>query len=215
MAACSCGKDCTASAGDIIERIVRSTGRASTPIDDFGFVNFESVGIVGGEAGHLANSAVDVEHHPADPADQVVVVVADPTLVATCRARRLDAANQVLVDQNAERVIDRLPRDGAELGAHDVAQLVGCGMWVLRNDAHDRESLSGDLDAVLAQEFCCWFEHEEDLITDFGLCQISAPVRFVVFAVSAWRHGVAYCAHVGSRPARPGRVPGPRSDTSR
>ena len=162
--------DCNASAADIIRRIVRSTGRASAPIDDFGFVNFESVGVVRGEAGHLANSAVDVEHHPAHPADQVVVVIADPALVATRRARRLDPADQVLVDEDAERVIDRLPRDGAELGAHDVAQLVGCGMWVLRNGAHDRESLSGDLDAVLAQEFYCWFPHEKHFITDSGLC---------------------------------------------
>ena len=36
-------------------------------------------------------------------------------------------------------------------------------MWVLRNDAHDRESLSGDLDAVLAQEFYYWLQHEKDL----------------------------------------------------
>ena len=47
--------------------------------------------------------------------DDVVVVVADPVLVASCRARRLDPADQVLVDQDAERVIDRLPRDRAEL----------------------------------------------------------------------------------------------------
>ena len=108
-------KDCTALAGDIIERIARSTGRAAAPVDDFGFVDFESVVVVGGEAGHLANSAVDVEHRAAAPADQVVVVVADPVLVASCRASRLDPADQVLVDQDAERVIDRLPRDRAEL----------------------------------------------------------------------------------------------------
>ena len=98
-----------------------TTTRAVAPVNNFGFVDFESVVVVGSQTGHLAGCTVDVEHHPAASADQVMVVVTDAVLIASCRAGGLDPANQVLVDQDAERVIDRLARDRAELGAHFVA----------------------------------------------------------------------------------------------
>lgn len=129
------------------------------PVNNLGFVDFESVVVVGSQTRHFAGRTVDVEHHPAAPADEVMVVVTDAVLVASCRASGLDPANQVLVDEDAERVIDRLAGDGAELGAHFVAQLVGRGVWTFCHDAHDREPLSSDLDAVLAQELHCCLGH--------------------------------------------------------
>ena len=137
-----------------------TTGGAVAPVNNFGFVDFESVVVIGSQTRHLAGCTVDVEHHPAAPADQVMVVVTDAVLIASCRASGLDPANQVLVDQDAERVIDRLAGDGAELGAHFVAQLVGSGMGMFCDDAHEREPLSSDLYAVLAQEFHCCFGHD-------------------------------------------------------
>ena len=63
-------------------RLAHSAGGAAAPVDDLGFVDLEAVVVVGGEAGHLADGAVDVERGAAAAADQVVVVVADPVLVA-------------------------------------------------------------------------------------------------------------------------------------
>jgi hypothetical protein len=139
------------------------------PVDDFGFIDFEAVVVVDGEAGHLADRTVDVEHRAAASADEMVVVVSNTVFVASRRAGRLDPADEVLVDQDAERVVDRLPGNRPELGTHFVAQLVCRGMWVFHNDAHDREPLSGDLHAALAQKFhrCLGHEFIRTRILDF------------------------------------------------
>ena len=102
--------------------------RAAAPVDDLGFVDLEAVIVVGGEAGHLADRAVDVEHGAAASTDQVMVVVTDSILVAGRRSGRLDPADEVLVDQDAERVVHRLAGDRADDGADVVGQLVGRGV---------------------------------------------------------------------------------------
>ena len=51
----------------------------------------------------------------AGAADEVVVVVADPRLVAGHRARRLDAADQPGVGEGAQRVVDGLVGDVGEV----------------------------------------------------------------------------------------------------
>ena len=83
-------------------------GGAGAPVDDFGFVEGESVVVGGVQAGHLAHSAVDVDETFARPADEVVVVVADAVLVAGGGPRGLDAPDDPLVDQDAERVVLRV-----------------------------------------------------------------------------------------------------------
>ena len=88
-----------------------SARRAVPPVDDLGFVDLETVVVVGGEAGHRSDSAVDVEHDAAASADQVVVIVAHSIFVAGSGSGRLDPADEVLVDEDAERVVDRLARD--------------------------------------------------------------------------------------------------------
>lgn len=48
----------------------------------------------GRQTGCLANSTVDIGDNPARPADDVMVVVADPGLVARDGARGLDLSHQ-------------------------------------------------------------------------------------------------------------------------
>ena len=55
--------------------------------DDLGLVDGERVVLRRGETGGVADGAVDVDDVAARPADQVVVVVPDPGLVANHRAR--------------------------------------------------------------------------------------------------------------------------------
>ena len=131
----------------------RSTSRAASPVDDFGFVNFESVIVVRGEAGDLTDGAVDVEHGATGATDEMVVVVADTVLVASCRTSWLDPPDEVLVDEDAERVVDRLARDCPELRSDLVAEFVGGGVWAVGDDSQDCQPLSGHLHSVLAQEF--------------------------------------------------------------
>ena len=75
--------------------------------------------------GRVADRAVDVDHPAAGAADEVVVVVADAVLVAGRRAGRLDAPEEAVVGEDGEGVVDRLARDGADLGPHGRVDVVG------------------------------------------------------------------------------------------
>ena len=58
--------------------------------------------------GVVADGAVDVGDRAARPAHDVVVVVADPRLVARHRAGRLDAPHQTRAGQRPQHVVDGL-----------------------------------------------------------------------------------------------------------
>src|SRR5690242_1519160 len=51
-------------------------GGAQAPVGDLGLVDHEAVVVVRGQAGHLADGAVDVDDGATGPADEMVVVVA-------------------------------------------------------------------------------------------------------------------------------------------
>src|SRR3954453_5119585 len=93
--------------------------RTQTPIDDLGLVDREAVVIGGGQARRAADGAVDVGDHAARAAHDVVMVVADPRLVARHGAGRVDAPHQAGVSKCVEHVIDGLLGHVAELLAHD------------------------------------------------------------------------------------------------
>ena len=78
------------------------------PVDDFSFVDAESMGIAHAEAGRSADRAININDRAASSANQMVVVVADTVLIPGRRARGLDAAHQVLVDQCGKGVVHRL-----------------------------------------------------------------------------------------------------------
>jgi hypothetical protein len=119
------------------------------PKNDFGFVNFEPMVIIGGQAGCGTNGAVDVEHHVARSADQMVVVVTDSIFISRGGPSWLDPTNEVLVDQDAERVVHSLARNRTENDPDIVGQLVGGGVSMGRKCPHDRKALSGNLHAVV------------------------------------------------------------------
>ena len=76
-----------------------------SPVDDFCFVDAESMGIAHGKAGRSADRAVDVNDNAATSADQMVVVVTDTVLIPGRGARRLDTAYHVLLDEGGECVV--------------------------------------------------------------------------------------------------------------
>src|SRR5690606_1480731 len=79
-------------------------GGAQAPVDDLGLVDHETVVVRRGQAGCGPDRAVDVGDRAARPADDVVVVVTDPRLVASHRAGRLDAAHQPRHGKRAQDV---------------------------------------------------------------------------------------------------------------
>ena len=88
---------------------------APAPVDDLRLVDLEAEVLGRRQARRVADRAVDVDHPVADPADEVVVVVPDPVLVARRRARRLDAPEKALLGEDREGVVDRLDRDRTDL----------------------------------------------------------------------------------------------------
>jgi len=82
------------------------------------------------QARGLADCAVDVCDDPAGPADDMVVVIADPRLVAGDRARRLNAPQQTGVCQCSQDVVDGLPGHFGKIGAYRTKDGVGIGVGV-------------------------------------------------------------------------------------
>ncbi len=80
------------------------------------------------------------------------MVVAGASFVASSRSGRLDAPEDLPVDQDAERVVDRLTRDCADARADANDHVVGSGMGMLGDSAQDGQTLSSHLNAMLAEE---------------------------------------------------------------
>src|ERR687892_320793 len=89
--------------------------RAAPPVGDLGLVDLVAPVVDWRETGRGADCAVDVDHTAAGAADQVMVVVTHPILVAGRRPVGLDAPDEALVEHDAESVVHGLTGDGADL----------------------------------------------------------------------------------------------------
>ena len=82
----------------------------------------------------------------------MVMVVADAILEASRRSGGLNAPDEAFGDQEAESVVHRLERDGADLGPDDLGHAVGGDVRLPRDRPQDRQSLGRDLNPVLTKE---------------------------------------------------------------
>ena len=64
----------------------------------------------------------------------------------------MDAPNQVFVDQDPQRVVYGLERDGSDLGPDDFGHTVGRDVRLRCHGPQNRQSLGRDLDAALTKE---------------------------------------------------------------
>jgi len=83
----------------------------------------------------------------------MMVVVGHAILEECGRSGRLDAADEPLLDQDGERVIDGLQGNGADLGPDDARERVRGDVGMPRHGAQDGDPLCRDLDAALPEEF--------------------------------------------------------------
>jgi hypothetical protein len=81
---------------------------AAAPVDDLRLVDLVPRVVGCREARRVTDRAVDVDGAAAHATDQVVVVVARARLVARGRTGGLDAADEPLLGEDPERVVDRL-----------------------------------------------------------------------------------------------------------
>ncbi len=132
--------------------------------------------IFGGlQAGPLPDCTIDVDRGATAAADEMVMVVVNPTLVASRGARRLDPPDEAFVGQGAQCVVDRLTRDGPDLGPHEVFDLVRRCMRPACHHAQNGQTLRCHLNTVLTEYVSRVLEiatyHSVDNRSDFRLSQ--------------------------------------------
>jgi len=106
--------------------------RAATPVRDLGFVNFIALAVGGRQTRRGADGTIDVNQTAADPANQVVMIIADAIFESGRQPRGLNAADEAFGHEYAERIIDRLQRDGADFGPDELGDAVGSDMRLAR-----------------------------------------------------------------------------------
>src|SRR5580692_590958 len=91
---------------------------AQAPVKDLGLVNREAVVIGWGQAGCLADRAVDVSDDTARPAHDMMMVIADTPLEPDRAARRFDAADETRLGQRVQGLVDGLQGNMANPVTH-------------------------------------------------------------------------------------------------
>ena len=84
----------------------------------------------------------------------MVVVVANPILESSRRPGWLDAPDEPFGNQDAERVVHRLERDGTDLGPNGIGHAVSCDVRPTSNRPQHSQPLSRYLNTVLPEEVC-------------------------------------------------------------
>lgn len=131
-------------------RVRRETLRTGPPVDDFRFIDLVPRAGDGSQARRLATGAVHVDQSPASATDKMVVVVPDPILVEGRRPCGLDPPDKALPGQDAKGVVYRLSRDGADLSANGLGEVVRRGVGPSRHCPQHRQALGRDLDTMFA-----------------------------------------------------------------
>jgi hypothetical protein len=81
-----------------------------------------------------------------------MVVVTDPILEPSRRSGGLYASDQALGDQHTEGIVDRLQRDGTDLGPDHFGHGISRDVRLTGYGPQDRQSLGRHLDTALPKE---------------------------------------------------------------
>ena len=82
----------------------------------------------------------------------MMMVVANSILESRRRSGRLNAPDQTPGGEDAEGVVHRLQRDGADFCPHGLGHALGRNVRLTRHHPQDRQSLSRDLDPTFTKE---------------------------------------------------------------
>lgn len=159
----------------------RTSGRrnlaigAEAPIDDFGLVHVETPVVDGRQAWSVAHGTVDIDQTVAAPADEMVVIVTYSVLVPGGRACGLNPTDDVVVGQDGQRIIDRLPGNRPDLSTNPLGHFIRTDVRMGRHGTKHGEALGCDLD-TMAPKHCCvvwrgFGGHGSDRRANSGLCQ--------------------------------------------
>jgi hypothetical protein len=114
--------------------------------------------------------AINVNERTATSTNQVMVIVTHPILKQCWRANWLDTSQYAFFHEHRQCVVYRLPRDRADLRSSRFRDTIGGDMGMGRDRSQNRQTLGGDLHAVLAQKVHGVCEHEKYPSADIGQC---------------------------------------------
>ena len=130
----------------------RETPGTGAPVDHLRLIDLVTRVGGGGQARGVADGTVNIDRFSAGATDQVVVVVTNTILVAGRRSGGLDAPDESLLDKHPEGVVHRLSRDGTNLGANVLGDVVGRAVGLTRHRPQHGQALGRDLDTMFAKE---------------------------------------------------------------
>lgn len=104
------------------------------------------------ETRRVTNGTLHIDDASADPADQVVVIVADAVFEQSRGTSRLNAPDEPFVHQHTERIVNRLQGNRADLVADDFSHAVSCDVRLAGNRFQHRNALRGDVNATFAKQ---------------------------------------------------------------
>lgn len=102
-----------------------------------------------GQTMRLAQGTFNIDRGSAASANDMMVIVADSVLVQSGRLSRLNAPNHSLIDQDPERVVHGLSRDGTDIGSGFLGDFVCRAVGSPRNRPEYGQALGRHLQSVL------------------------------------------------------------------
>ncbi len=120
----------------------------SSPVRDLGLIDLEAVHVRCFEAGPVSNSAIDIGDVAALSTNEMVVIVPHACFIERRRPNGLNTPDQSLVDEKAQCVVDRLARNGSNVGLGCLGHIIGGAVGLVSYGAQDCKSLGGDMEAV-------------------------------------------------------------------
>jgi hypothetical protein len=79
-----------------------------------------------------------------------MVIVTNAILVKSSRTCWLNPPQQLFLNQHVERIVNGLPRDGAEFGPNFFGDVIGRAMRRRRHRAENRQALCSHLHSVFS-----------------------------------------------------------------
>jgi hypothetical protein len=108
-----------------------------TPEGHLRLIDLVAEGVARLETRRRTDHTVHVSHVAADTTDEVMVIVAHASFIASGRSHGLNSAEKVVVHQHVERVVHGLARDSAEVKTHDRSYIVCTHMGSIRHRSKD------------------------------------------------------------------------------
>src|SRR6476660_3779432 len=126
----------------------------TAPVHDLRLVDDETAVVGRCQAGRLADGAVDVGDGPAGPADDVVVVVADPRLVAGNGAGWLNPAHEPRGGHGVQHVVHGLSGDPLQDRAYCPEDRLRIGVRTYMHRLQHRDPGAGHAKFSTTQQLC-------------------------------------------------------------